>query len=146
MTFWDWPADTTVEATKDVARKMLEDVRSGAAKIWTVTHGDQFVGVVDLSDIDGREADLGFMIRRALWGQGYASQAARLVIAKGWATGLVRLRARIHAGNLRSRRLLERLGFGLLEERDVEIRPGETTRCAFFALERKRQGSSSLSQ
>ena len=151
MRYWDWPADNTREETHSVARRMLDNVGTGSAKIWTVRLGDgAFVGVVDLSEIAANEADLGFMIRRDYWGRGYACGAATLAILNAHALGLARLRARIHTDNLRSRKLLERLGFRAGETRDVAIRPGMTKACQFFALDnpgaRFAQGSSSLSQ
>lgn len=140
MRFWDWPADQTVELTRSVARGMLEDVERGSARIWTVRRSrDQaFVGIVDLGEIAGGRADLGFMIRRDLWGQGYAFAAATLAVLDAWAMGLSSLSARIHADNERSERLLQRMGFALQDARDVDIRPGVIKRCRFFGLARPR--------
>ena len=151
MRHWDWPADRTPGDTERVAREMLDDVNTGTAKIWTVRLDDgTFVGVVDLSAIANGEADIGFMIRRDHWGKSYAFGACMLVIMNAHAMRLKRLKARIHADNQRSRKLLQRLGFSPAAMRDVEIRPGVTKRCEFFALDdpgaRFVQGSSSLSQ
>lgn len=151
MRYWDWPADKSRTVTHVVAREMLHDVGTGAAKIWTVRLDDgAFVGVVDLSAVTAYEADLGFMIRRDYWGRGYAFGAATLAILNARALGLARLKARIHADNLRSRKLLKRLGFEAGETTGVAIRPGVVQKCQFFALEdlatRFDQGSSSLSQ
>ena len=151
MRHWDWPGDKTRAETEFVARRMLEDVSAGIAKIWTVRlSAGTFVGVVDLSDIANGEADIGFMIRRDHWGKSYAFGACMLVIMNAHAMKLRRLNARIHADNARSRKLLQRLGFSPVETRDVEIRPGVTKPCEFFALDnpgsRFVQGSSSLSQ
>ena len=151
MRYWDWPADKSRVGTHVVAREMLHDASTGAAKIWTVRLDDgAFVGIVDLSAIWAHEADLGFMIRRDYWGRGYAFGAATLAVLNARALGMTRLKARIHTDNLRSRKLLERLGFAAGETRDMEVRPGVVKRCQFFALEnlaaRFDQGSSSLSQ
>jgi RimJ/RimL family protein N-acetyltransferase len=151
MRHWDWPADETLSDTERVAREMLDDVSAGTAKIWTVRLSDgTFVGLVDLSVIANGEADIGFMIRRDHWGKSYAFGACMLVIMNAHAMKLRRLKARIHADNQRSRKLLQRLGFSSVETRGVEIRPGVTKSCEFFALDnpgsRFVQGSSSLSQ
>jgi [ribosomal protein S5]-alanine N-acetyltransferase len=151
MRYWDWPADETLNDTEFVARGMLEDMSAGTAKIWTVRLSDgTFVGVVDLSEIANGEADIGFMIRRDHWGKSYAFGACTLAIVNAQAMKLRRLKARIHADNQRSRKLLQRLGFSPVETRDVEIRPGLTKSCEFFVLDnpgsRFVQGSSSLSQ
>ena len=151
MRYWDWPADKTLGDTEQVAREMLDDASTGAAKIWTVRLSDgTFVGIVDLSAIASGEADLGFMIRRDHWGKSYAFGACMLVIMNAHAMKLRRLKARIHADNQRSRKLLQRLGFSPVETRAMEIRPGVTKACEFFVLDdpgsRFVQGSSSLSQ
>lgn len=146
MRHWDWPADKTPDETRRAAEHMLRDVEKGTARYWTVRTSDArlFIGVVDLSEIDGRTADLGFMIRRDHWGRGFAFGAAALAVLNGWAMGLGEIRARIRVDNARSRRLLTRLAFSFKEMRDVEIRPGVVKPCEFYAL--RRQGSSSLSQ
>jgi RimJ/RimL family protein N-acetyltransferase len=148
MEFWDWPADETPEDTHAIARAMLDDIQSGATRIWTIRRadGESFVGVIDLSEIDGSEANLGFMILRECWGRGYAFEAASLVIGEAWREGLVRLGARTHAGNRRSRGLLQKLGFVENAERNIEVRPGVVKACSFFTLDNPCQGSSSLSQ
>jgi ribosomal-protein-alanine N-acetyltransferase len=151
MRYWDWPADKTLRDTEQVAREMLDDVHAGTAKIWTVRLSDDtFVGLVDLSVIANGEADIGFMIRRDHWGKSYAFGAGMLVIMNAQAMKLKRLNARIHADNQRSRKLLQRLGFSSVATREMEIRPGVTKPCEFFALDnpgaRFAQGSSSLSQ
>ncbi|HUO92141.1 MAG TPA: GNAT family N-acetyltransferase [Rhizomicrobium sp.] len=135
MRYWDWPCDRTSADTRLVAQRMLEDVQTGTAKIWTVRLEDRaFVGVVDLSEIANGEADLGFMIRRDFWGDGLAFGACVLALLNARAMNLHRLKARIHADNARSRKLLQRLGFAVAETRDVEIRAGVVKRCEFFAL------------
>ena len=99
-------------------------------------NGSVFIGIIDLSESDGVSADLGFMLVRDRWGQGLASEAVRRVIDAAWELGLRRLRARIHADNDRSARFLKRLGFAFQTAREMEIRPGVTKLCHFFALER----------
>ncbi len=148
MEFWDWPADATREDSQAIARTMLDEIAAGTACVWTMRRADDgvFVGVVDLSEIAHEEADLGFMVLRAYWGRGFAYEAASTIVEEAWKRGFARLRARTHVDNMRSRKLLERLGFVAAAEREVEVRPGVVKTCAFFTLERPAQGSSSLSQ
>jgi RimJ/RimL family protein N-acetyltransferase len=151
MRYWDWPFDQTREQTHTVAREMLDDVAAGKAKIWTVRLSDGvFIGFVDLSNIVEREAELGFAICREYWGKSYAFGACMLAIVNAQAMKLKRLKARIHADNIRSRKLLQRLGFSPVATREIEIRPSVIKLCEFFALDdpgsRFVQGSSSLSQ
>lgn len=137
MAHWDWPADTDIEQSIAVAHMLVEDMRRGVSIYWTVRLADgEFVGVVDLSELTADRAELGFMLRRDRWGQGYASEAAGAAIAEAWKRGLASLTARIHAGNVRSKGLLSRLGFLEAGARAVEIRPGVTRPCLFFELKR----------
>jgi [ribosomal protein S5]-alanine N-acetyltransferase len=138
MRYWDWPPDASVDETRHAAKSMLEDAAAGRGRYWTIRDRNEsaFVGIIDLSESDGVSADLGFMLVRARWGLGLASEAAERVIDVAWELGLRRLRARVHADNVRSSRFLERLGFGLQVACETEIRPGVTKLCCFFALER----------
>ena len=138
MVYWDWPGDTTVDQTRAVAHIFVEDMKRGTGFYWTVrsrTTGE-FVGVADLSERTSDRADLGFMIRRDLWGRGYASEVAAAVVDEAWAAGLTRLTARCHADNTRSTHLLKRLRFLEVSARPVEIRPGVIRQCRFFELPR----------
>lgn len=148
MAYWDWPADQTPDDTRAIARTMLGDIETGSTRVWTLRRleNDVFVGVADLGTIARNEADLGFMIRRDFWGNGYAFEAASAVMALAWDLGFARIGARIHAENARSRRLLEKLGFAVVAECRVEVRPGVETLCTFFSVANPAQGSSSLSQ
>jgi len=140
MAYWDWPFDASLEETAAAAEFMLRDVEDGEAIYWTARRKSdrRFVGVFDLSDLSSLLPDLGFMIARQFEGQGYAFEATQQVMMEAWKRGVLKLKARIHAGNLRSRRLLERLGFTLavVPNADVEIRPGVTLVCTFFELSR----------
>jgi RimJ/RimL family protein N-acetyltransferase len=82
--------------------------------------------------VGGNETELGWLLARDCWGQGYATEAA--LALRDWAfgeRGLTRLISLIQHANLRSVRVAERLGERY--ERDVEIR-GKTTR--LYSLER----------
>jgi RimJ/RimL family protein N-acetyltransferase len=138
MAHWDWPGDTDIEQTRAVAQLCVDDIKREQSSYWTVRTrpGDVFVGVVDLSDQANSRADVGFMIKRELWGQGYASEALGVMIDEAWTMGLALLTARAHADNDRSTRLLNRLGFRETAVRPVEIRPGVSRECRFFELRR----------
>lgn len=58
------------------------------------------------------QADIGYRISRAYWGQGYASEAAAAIVKAGFeAMDLRRLQIRCFANNLGSIRVAEKLGF-----------------------------------
>ncbi len=136
MAHWDWPADETRAHTLVIVRSMLADVRAGNAIYWTVRRAAdaRFVGLCDLSELDGSGcADLGFLFARVLWGQGYAREAIEAILAGAPGMGISSVRARVHADNARSRKLLARLGFSQTAIlTDVEVRPGVKKDCHLF--------------
>ena len=79
------------------------------------------------------ETEIGWTFARDHWGNGYATEAARAVLAWGFGTlGLTRITAMIHHGNTASTTVARRLGFALLREDSVLGRP-----CTVHALDRE---------
>jgi RimJ/RimL family protein N-acetyltransferase len=62
-------------------------------------------------DPDMLEAELTYALGRAYWGQGYATEAGRAMLAYGFGElGVARVISSINSGNTRSVRLAQRLG------------------------------------
>jgi ribosomal-protein-alanine N-acetyltransferase len=76
------------------------------------------VGGCDLT-LDGRgEGDLGYVLARSAWGNGYATEACRALLALGFETlGLRRVFATCDPKNVPSQRVMQRLG--MLREREL---------------------------
>jgi ribosomal-protein-alanine N-acetyltransferase len=116
MRYWDWPPQKCVDEVRGIITNHFADIQSGAVQWWVASLSPRgpAIGECDLSDIDlhHRRAEVGFLFRRAAWGQGYAREAMTRVLRYGFEDlGLERLSARFHAGNEASKRLLEALGF-----------------------------------
>jgi RimJ/RimL family protein N-acetyltransferase len=77
----------------------------------------EFLGWVSFRPIQEAEAgvvELGYRLRRAAWGHGFATEAARALVRKGFAElGVRRVVASTLAANLASRRVMEKLGMRL---------------------------------
>jgi RimJ/RimL family protein N-acetyltransferase len=74
---------------------------------------DRVVGGADLRIVSPRDrrGEIGYGLARAWWGQGLATEAARLLLRLGFeGIGLVRIEALCAVDNERSVRTLERLG------------------------------------
>lgn len=72
------------------------------------------VGLQLLTDVNRRTAEIGYWLGAAHWGRGIATEAVTL--ATDWAFGahgLLRIFAQPFAGNLASRRVLEKAGYQL---------------------------------
>jgi len=139
MAFWDVGEIDDPDVVNAIVQGNVAEMAQGRAVYWAMRElaGDGFVGVCDLSEIDRRHkrAEIGFLLGREAWGQGYALEAMRAVLTYAAASGLSRLLARTHLGNRRSDTLLEKLGFeeeGLL--RGHVLRDGERRDCRLFGL------------
>src|SRR5438067_5849376 len=77
-----------------------------------------FLGWFSLRPPDGGspgEVELGYRLRKAAWGHGYATEGARALIRKGFTElGVQRVFARTYQDNLASRRVMEKAGLRLV--------------------------------
>jgi len=140
MAYWDVAEIDDIDLTKIIMDAQLRDMDLGRALYWAMVRREDgaFVGCCDLSEIDRwhHRAEIGFMIGKPFWSDNYAYEAMLAVMSHA-AQGLHlrRLSARAHLGNVRSVRLLTRLGFeeeGLL--RGYIARDGERRDCLVFGL------------
>lgn len=139
MAYWDAAEIDDPEIVAQMAAAQVADMKLGLGAYWAVERGGDraFLGACDLSDIDRRHrrGEVGFLLAKSAWGQGFGLEAMRAVVGYAAALGLERLSARVHAGNLRSERLLAALGFeeeGCL--RSHIQRAGERRDCKVFGL------------
>lgn len=109
MTYWSGPPHQDVAQTRaDFARQAPE------WRAWAITHkgDDTAIGIVAAGEKrQGNVTELGYMLARAHWGGGIASEAVSAVIDQVFAEGQRRIFADTDPDNLGSRALLERLGF-----------------------------------
>ena len=125
LRYWDGPLLTTQQDAMDYIERIHYGFRRQELLQWGIADrpADAIIGtctLTNLSTLHGR-AEIGFALRQARWGQGLGSEAVRSVIDFAFAAlGLHRLEADVDPRNMRSLRLLERLGFrreGHLRER-----------------------------
>jgi ribosomal-protein-alanine N-acetyltransferase len=139
MAYWDVAEIDDPDLVGAIVGGQVAAMAEGRAFYWamrTLAEG-QFLGACDLSEIDRwhRRAEVGFILGREAWGQGYAQEAMQTVVAFAAANGLRKLTARTHLGNRRSESLLQKLGFseeGLL--RGHILKDGERRDCRLFGL------------
>ena len=95
------------------------------------------VGLVSPGE-DG-DAELGYWIGRPYWNQGFATEAARVVVDFGFEhAGIARVHAHHFSRNPASGRVLQKLGFrhgGM--RRNFEIAPGRIEDVELYALAKK---------
>ena len=113
--------DETAARFADHPREWSE----GLAFRFAVERDGRMIGLIDLDDVspEGRDAEIGFWLERAAWGQGYAGEAARTIL--DWAfgpLGLTRVRAGHAEDNAGSARLIASLGFRHVDDAVVRSR------------------------
>jgi RimJ/RimL family protein N-acetyltransferase len=113
--------------------RKLESRRSADGKEfwlnWVVrVPGEPAIGFVQATVHAGGWADVAYVFSSAHWGKGYASEAVEEMLEELAATwGVTRFEAVYKTANVRSRRLLDRLGFTRpLDAREIE--PDESRR------------------
>jgi [ribosomal protein S5]-alanine N-acetyltransferase len=138
--YWSFPAWTQRDQATAYFASALAGRDPAVRLCWAIARrdDDRLLGVATLFAIDrpqGR-AEVGYALASAHWGQGYAREALRLVLAHAFdALGLRRIEADIDPRNAASCRVAERLGFvreGMLRERWVVA--GETCDTALYGL------------
>jgi RimJ/RimL family protein N-acetyltransferase len=116
LRYWDGPPWTErARAEKFISRcrEMAQEGSGARLAVDRVSDG-AFIGWCTLNgwNPDYRSASMGYCYDDAVWGQGYATEAARALL--GWAydtLDLNRVQAETDTRNVASARVLEKLGF-----------------------------------
>ena len=105
-------------ASDALADRIEEHFESRGYGLWVVEvpDGSPFVGFVGLAVADfpaefTPAVEVGWRLAEAYWGRGYATEAATAALAFGFSTlGLDEIVSFAAVGNVRSRRVMERIG------------------------------------
>ncbi len=141
--YWSSPAHQTVTQTRQALRE-AEAAADSATWAITVVGSDEALGWVTLRHLRAGVDEVGYILRRAAWGQGYATEAVGGALEHAFEQrGKHRVSADIDPRNEASIRVVERLGFvreGLL--RDNWLVNGERCDSVIYGLlvERWRAG------
>lgn len=103
------------EETHDYLQRMLQSQTQTPRLTWelaVVRRGDgRLIGACDLTMEQALEADLGYILARDAWGQGYATEIAGALLGVGFEQlGLQRIFAICDINHLASVRVLEKAG------------------------------------
>ena len=125
MRYWSSPPLKDEAESLELVERIRRCFAEGSLYQWGVADlcDDAIIGTCTLADVDvqNRRAEIGFILRRDRWGQGYMSEATSTLLRFAFEElGLHRVEAGVDPRNEASIRLLERLGFqreGYLRER-----------------------------
>lgn len=101
--------------TRDYIQRMLDSQVERPRLIWELAMvrraDNRLIGACDLTLENGDEADLGYILARDVWGQGYATEATREMVRAGFEQlNLERIFATCEVNNSASARVLEKAG------------------------------------
>ncbi len=110
----------TREQSRERIRKYIDNLPKNGFTMWALeakADGD-LVGRAGLSFLDGtEEIEVGYLIDRRYWGQGFATEAAAACVSFGFdQVGLEWIAGIVQPPNKASLRVLEKLGFVYLRE------------------------------
>ncbi|MBI3369467.1 MAG: GNAT family N-acetyltransferase [Burkholderiales bacterium] len=112
MRFMEWPAHKSVADAEVYMNGCADRWASGAEYHWVIESraGGPVLGCIGCR-VRGHAADFGYFLARSAWGQGIATEASSLLV--GWLRrqpSVLRIWATTDAENVRSAKVLERLG------------------------------------
>jgi RimJ/RimL family protein N-acetyltransferase len=112
--FVEWGPNTEHQTRQFVTEMVAAASRPDRTSFtWAITTGGAVVGACSISVTSAahRRGELGYVLARAHWGLGYATEAASAVLAFGRdGLGLHRVEATCRPGNVASQRVLRKLG------------------------------------
>lgn len=147
LRYWDSPpwTDRSSVARFMAGCQQMADNGTGARVVIERTSDQAFLGWCTFNswNPDFRSASLGYCLGAAVWGHGYATEAARVLLRWAFETlDLNRVQAETDTRNLASARVLEKLGFvheGTLRE-DCIVNGDVSDTWVYGLLRRDREG------
>jgi RimJ/RimL family protein N-acetyltransferase len=124
MRFWSSPPHGSPLLTAEVIERAQVAFMAGDGIEWAITRAGDDTAVGKIGHWRWQRAhsrsEVGFILRRDLWGQGFATEALAAVVAWGFRRlELHSVEAQLDSENRASQRTLERVGFqreGLLRQ------------------------------
>jgi len=107
-----WRPHQSIDTTRAFLQRCIQCWEDGTAFPWVITNkvGNALFGMIELR-IDSFRADFGYAVARQYWGNGYATEAVKLIVK--WALeqeSIYRVWAICDVENLASARVMEKAG------------------------------------
>ena len=122
--YMPWEAHHSLEVTRAYLAGVFERYQNHSPGPWGIVHkrDAKLIGTCAYHDWqrDDRRAEIGYVLSRSYWGQGYMAEATRAIMAFGFRElGLNRIQAMCDLPNTGSARVMEKVGMrfeGVLRE------------------------------
>ena len=105
------PSKTPVDSKRHIEDRILA-WRRGSICAWSIiqSENDRFIGMIELR-IKGKVASVGYVLARAMWGNGYATEALNAVICAGFTLPqIVKVTGICDVDNIASIRVMKKAG------------------------------------
>ncbi|MDZ5710707.1 GNAT family N-acetyltransferase [Jeotgalibacillus haloalkalitolerans] len=128
-----WPSDRSPEEVQRWWSNCVNHPPEGLIRMGIIIN-EELIGYADLASINGDAAELGLAIGKSgLWGKGIGTQAAALMMEYGAEElNLTVFHAETHEDNIRSGRMLEKLGFQEVSRIGYEVYEGKNSQLIQF--------------
>ena len=111
-----WPPHQSVEESKEIIKNVFNFPETYAI---VLKETNEIIGCISLMfqeqtniELHDKEAELGYWIGKAFWGQGIVPEVAKVLLNHGFHhLGLTRIYCGYYKGNEQSHRVQEKLGF-----------------------------------
>ena len=134
-----WRAHRSNDETRDFLRGCLEAMESRKSFHWIIDRKDdhQLLGMI-ATRVDGHKWELGYVLARPYWGQGYMTEAVRHALTAAFQNlDLERIEAGAQPENLGSFAVMRPVGMTSIGERVVwAVNRQQNERCLFYAVNR----------
>lgn len=133
----DWPIRKDLESVVELLHERSKRWESGADFYWVITlpEEDRAIGGISCR-VDGYAAEVGYLLNRCYWGNGFATEAARAIVEWLFSVPSIwRVWATCDTENLASARVLEKVGLereGILHRWAVRPNISREPRDAFI--------------
>lgn len=112
--YMGWPRHTSLEVTENVIAMQLDEWAKQGTGTFLIELDGALIGSTGCHvDGDGL-LGTGYILGRAWWGHGYATEACRAMVDHGRTLGARRIESYCYADHLASARVLDKAGFQLV--------------------------------
>lgn len=110
--FAEWTPHSNIMVTREFIRRCVQRLENGSAfpKVIELKSNHELIGMIDLR-LEKHRADFGYVIAREYWGNGYATEALKVVVDLALSQeSIFRVWAVCDVKNIASARVMEKVG------------------------------------
>lgn len=119
----------------DLAKRLQMLSQTPGRNLWGICLGDSLIGIMNETEINGDQIEIGYAILPRYFNQGFATEALQGVINHLLKHGFSRVIAGAFEENLASIRVMVKCGMTRLDRQDTIEYRGKTHRCVYYSAD-----------